>query len=104
MTGPDEHQPYPHTPLEHERSFIAQARGVEEQLFSLSQAIYDEVMTGRDENPPTFAQVAADIKRVLEDGMAKISAGSLAAPALAADKAHGYPVAAPGDETALPHT
>ena len=104
MTGPDEHQPYPHTPLEHERSFIAQARGVEEQLFGLSQDIYNEVMAVKNSNPPTFTQVAADIKKVLDEGMGKISADFLAAPALAADKACGYPVARPGDEPDLPHT
>ncbi|HEX9225644.1 MAG TPA: hypothetical protein VF885_03170 [Arthrobacter sp.] len=97
-------QPYPHTPQEHERSFIAKARAVEEQLFRLSQAIYNEIMAVRDENPPTFTQVAADIKKVLDEGLATISAGFLAGPALAADKAWGYPVAGQGEEAGPPHT
>lgn len=100
----NDYPPYPHTPEEHQESFIARARGVEEQLFSLSQAIYSEVMSVRSENPPTFTQVAADIKRVLEEGVAKISADYLAEPARAADKAHGFPVADQGEGTGLPHT
>lgn len=96
MTGPDEYPPYPHTPAEHEQSFIAKARAVEEQLFSLSQAVYNEVMAVRSENPPSFTQVAADIKKVLDEGMAKINTDHLTEPALAADNAHGYPVAGPG--------
>jgi hypothetical protein len=101
MTTPNG-QLYPHPPEEHERSFIARARSIEEQLFSLSQDIYNEVMAVRSENPPTFTQVATDVKRILDDGMAKISADYLAEPALAADEAHGYP--APGEGPDLPHT
>lgn len=93
MTNGPDLPPYPHTPEEHEQSFIAKARGVEDQLFSLSQDIYNKLMAVRNANPPTFTQVAADIKRVLEDGMATISADFLVDSALAADKAHGYPVA-----------
>ncbi len=94
---------YPHTPEEHTESFIARARGVEQQLFGLSQDIYNEVMDLRSENPPTFTKVAANIKQVLEDGMARISADSLVGPALAADKAHGH-TAASGEGGDLPHT
>lgn len=104
MTNGAADLPYPHTPEEHERSFIARARAIEGQLFSLSQDIYNEVRAVRTANPPVFTQVAADIKRVLEEGMAKIDADVLAEPAMAADKAHGYPVPGPGEETDLPHT
>jgi hypothetical protein len=104
MTNGAAGRPYPHTPEEHERSFIARARGVEEQLFSLSQDIYNEVMAVRSENPPTFTQVAADIKRVLEDGMAKISADALIKSARDADQAWGYAVADAGEEPGPPHT
>lgn len=104
MTNGPDLPPYPHTPEEHEQSFIAKARGVEDQLFSLSQDVYNEVMAAKGENPPTFTQIAADIKRVLEEGMAKIGADHLAEPALAADKAHGYRAAAQGEGPGLPHT
>lgn len=96
--------PYPHTPEEHRSRFVALARGVEEQLFSLSQAVYNEVSEVRDEHPPTHAEIAARIKKVLEEGLATISADHLTLPARAADQAYGYPAAEPGDETALPHT
>lgn len=101
--GPDL-PPYSHTVEEHEESFIAKARAVQDQLFSLSQDIYNEAMEVRSENPPTFTQIAANIKMVLDEGMAKISADHLVEPALAADKAHGYPVAEPGEGPDLPHT
>jgi hypothetical protein len=56
-------------------------------------------MAVRSENPPTFAQVASDIKRVLENGMAKISADHLVEPALAAAQARDCPIARRGKGT-----
>ncbi|HEX9230237.1 MAG TPA: hypothetical protein VF885_26855 [Arthrobacter sp.] len=99
-----EYPPYPHTPEECRHSFIANARSIEERLFGLSQDIYGEVAQVWNENPPTHTEIAARIKKVLDEGLATISADFLAAPALVADKAWGYPVAGPGEGTGLPHT
>lgn len=100
----DGYPPYPHTPEEFRQSFIANARWVEERLFSLSQAIYSEVAEVWNEQPPTHVEIAARIKKVLEEGMASINADHLAEPARAADKAWGYPAEEAGTGTDLPHT
>lgn len=88
---------YPHTPEEYRHSFIANARSIEERLYSLSQDIYNEVSAVWGQNPPTHTQIAADIQKVLTEGVPTISADFLVAPARAADKAWGYPVESADD-------
>jgi hypothetical protein len=88
----DDYPDYPHTPGEFRSSFIANARSVEERLFSLSRDIYNEVAAVWDEKPPSHTEIARRIKKVLDEGMSTISADFLIAPAQAADKAWGYPV------------
>lgn len=100
----DEYPDYPHTPEECRHSFIANARSVEERLFGLSQDIYGEVAQVWNATPPTHTEIAARIKKVLDGGLATISADFLTGPALVADKAWGYPVAGPGEEPGPPHT
>lgn len=91
----DDYPGYPHTPGEFRSSFIANARWIEERLYSLSQDIYNEVATVWHESPPTHTEIAARIKKVLDEGLSTINADFLVAPALAADKAWGYPVESP---------
>jgi hypothetical protein len=96
--------PYPHTPEELRRIFIVHARGIEGALYSLSQDIYNEVAEVRNEKPPTHAEVAERIKKVLEDGLQHLSTDGLMEHARAADKAFGYPVADEGEKPNTPHT
>lgn len=102
--GDDEYPGYPHTPEEFRRSFIVNARSIEERLYGLSQDVYGEVAQVWNENPPTHAEIAARIKTVLDEGLVTISADFLAAPALAADRAWGFPASELGEEPELPHT
>jgi hypothetical protein len=83
----EEYPAYPHTPEEHRKSFVARARRAEEQLNSLSQDLYWEVaQLWNDTDAPTHVEVAVNLKKVFEGGMAKISLDAgLTDAAVAAD-------------------
>lgn len=96
--------PYPHTPEELRRIFIVHARGIEGALYSLSQDIYNEVAEVRNEKPPTHAEVAERIKKVLEVGLQDLSADGLMEHARVADEAFGQAVTNEGEKPDAPHT
>lgn len=99
--------PYPHTPEEHRQSFVANARSIEEQLFALSQDLWWQLaQIWNNEDPATHAQAAANMKRVFEERIAKISWDDrVMESALAADKAWGLaPDEHEGEKPVGPHT
>lgn len=109
MTAPGDAAlpPYPYTPEEHRNSFVAKARSAEEQLFALSQDLWWELsQIWSNEDPATHAQAAANMKRVFEERIAKISwDDGLMESALAADKAWGLaPNEHEGEKPGTPHT